>query len=403
MTLHFHPDYDAQAILAEHWLWAERHAAPLACEIRPHANARTPERRLRVGFVSPDLRDHPVGRLLRPLFTHHDRRGMEFLVYSDVRRRDAISELLASHVDVWHNIIRQSDAEVAERIRHDRVDILVDLALHTAQNRMLVFARKPAPVQVTMLGLPATTGLPTMDYRLTDPYLDPPGLYDAHYSEQSIRLPHCFWNFQPPPNSPPVTALPALRDGFVTFGCLAQFAKISRPALELWVKILQAMPDARLVLLAAPGSHRDAMRERFEQGGISGSRITFLPWADQNAYFARYGDLDLCLDSFPYNGHTTTIDALWMGVPVITLAGRTAVGRGGVSILSNVGLTELIAATPEHYVALAVAWASDLARLAGVRAELRPRMEASPLLDGRQYTADVEAALRTMWKSWCRL
>jgi protein O-GlcNAc transferase len=294
-----------------------------------------------------------------------------------------------------------SDSQVADKIRHDAIDILVDLALHTAHNRMLVFARKPAPVQVSMIGMPSTTGLTTMDYRLTDPYLDPPGQNDADYTEQSIRLPHCFWIFPPPDDSPPVTPLPAEHNGFVTFGCLNQFAKVSPPALSLWVKILQALPDARLVIQAEPGSHRDTVHARFAHGGIAAHRVAFVAKAPHRTYFERFQNLDLGLDPFPYNGHTSTLDALWMGVPVITLAGRTGVGRGGVSALSNLGLSELIADTPQQYVETAVLLAKDLARLAELRAQLRQRMQASPLTDGKQYAADVEAAFRGMWKEWC--
>jgi predicted O-linked N-acetylglucosamine transferase (SPINDLY family) len=269
---------------------------------------------------------------------------------------------------------------------------------------MLVFARKPAPVQVTTLGLPATTGLDTMDYRLTDPYLDPPGQTDADYTERSIRLPHCFWVFQPPDaaDTYPVTPLPALSSGFVTFGCLNQFAKVTRPALELWVKILQAVPRSRLVLQSPPGRHLEAVRELFAQGGIAADRLAFVPRAARREYHRRLGALDLALDPFPYNGHTSTLDALWMGVPVVTLAGRTAVGRGGISILSNVNLTDIIARTPDEYVELSVALAGDLERLADLRAALRGRLMASPLADTEGYTSAVEAAFRQMWQSWCK-
>ena len=254
---------------------------------------------------------------------------------------------------------------------------------------------------MTMLGPPTTTGLTTMDYRLTDAYLDPPGVSDGDYTERSIRLPHCFWCYQPSDLAPRVSELPAQRNGYVTFGCLNQFAKISRPALQVWVTILQSLPDSRLVIQSQPGNHLDPLRALFLDLGISSDRVEFAARALKPQYFHRYCDLDLCLDPFPYNGHTTTMDSLWMGVPVITLAGRTAVGRGGVSILSNVGLTELISQTPEEYVALAVALAGDRPRLAALRAELRTRMEASPLVDGKQYAAGVEAAYRLMWKSWC--
>jgi predicted O-linked N-acetylglucosamine transferase (SPINDLY family) len=400
--LHYHPDLDAQQILAEHRRWARRFADPLAAEIRPHANDRAPDRCLRIGFLSPDLRDHPVGQSLLSLFRHRDRRQVAFIGYSDVRLADGVADALKSLADEWHETMSLGDPEVADRIRADRIDILVDTTLHTAYNRMLVFARKPAPVQVTMLGPPATTGLATMDYRLTDPYLDPPGTSDADYSEESVRLPHGFWIFQPPEPSPPVTALPALCNGFVTFGYLNQLAKVSRPTLQLWRTILQALPGSRLVLQSPCGSHRDQIHVFFDEGGIAAERIDFVVRTSRGSYLERFQELDLCLDPFPYNGHTSTFDALWMGVPVITLAGRTAVSRGGASILSNAGLTEFIARTAEQYVEIVIARATNLARLAALRAELRSRMLASPLLDGRQYATDVEAAFRWMWKAWCR-
>jgi predicted O-linked N-acetylglucosamine transferase (SPINDLY family) len=401
VTVHYDPGYDAQAILAEHRRWAQQYAEPLAASIRPHGNDRTPDRRLRIGFVSPDFRDHPVGQLLVPLFAHRDRERTEIFGYSDVRVADATSEKLKGMADQWRDTVAMGDAELAERIRGDGIDILVDLALHTAGNRMRVFACKPAPVQVTMLGLPATTGLSTIDYRLTDPYLDSPGVSDGDYSEQSIRLPHCFWIFQPPEGGPPVGASPGQRNGFVTFGCLNQFAKVSGPTLDLWVRILKRVPDARLVIRSQPGGHLDRVRALFRAGGVAPDRVEFTGSVRRQAYLERYHELDVCLDPFPYNGHTSTLDALWMGVPVITLAGRTAVGRGGVSILSNVGLPELIAHTPDRYVALSVELAGDRARLAELRAGLRARMQSSPLLDARQYAADVGAALRQMWTTWC--
>jgi predicted O-linked N-acetylglucosamine transferase (SPINDLY family) len=397
-SLHADPDIDAQALLAEHRRWALRFAAPLAAQIQPHPNDRTPDRRLRIGYVSPDFRAHAVGHLLLALLAHHDHDRFEIVAYAEVRTHDSVTRQLQALTDRWRDTTGLGDPQLADQIRTDRIDILVDLALHTAGNRMLVFARKPAPVQVTMLGLPTTTGLDTIDYRLTDPYLDPPGETDADYSEQSIRLPHSFWVFQPPDDSPPVSALPAETKAFVTFGCLNQFTKVSRPALELWVKILQALPDARLVIQAPEGSPRAAVHALFEEGGIIPDRVAFVAKAPRRAYFERFGDLDLGLDPFPYNGHTSTLDALWMGVPVVTLAGRTAVARGGVSTLSNLGLTELIAHTPEQYVDIAVTWARDRTRLATLRAGLRQRMLASALTDGRQFAADVEAAFRQMWE-----
>jgi len=400
-ALHFHPEHDAQALLAAHRRWARQYAEPLAAQIRPHPNDPTPDRRLRVGFLSPDFRDHPVGQSLLPLFSHHDRRQTEIVCYGDVRVPDGITEEIKALADHWRSIVGLDDCQVADRIRTDGIDILVDLSLHTANNRLLVFARKPAPVQVTMLGMPGTTGLATMDYRLTDPHLDPPGDRDADYVEHSMRLPLCYWCYQPPEESPHVQAPPAVRNGFVTFGCLNQFAKVSRPALQVWVKILQCLPASRLIIHSQPGSHLEAVRRLFQDGGIAPDRVEFAARVTRLHYLERYHDLDLSLDPFPFCGGISTMDSLWMGVPVVTLAGRTAVGRAGVSILSNVGLPGLIAETVDVYAARALEWAGDLARLSRVRLGLREQMRSSALMNGPRYAADVEAAFREMWKTWC--
>jgi predicted O-linked N-acetylglucosamine transferase (SPINDLY family) len=400
-TIQFHPDYDAARILAAHREWARRYAEPLDGAIRPHSNDPTPDRALRVGFISPDFREHPVGRLLLPLFAHFDRRHVESVGYSDVRAPDAITRQLATTAGAWRNVAGLSDRQLAEQVRVDRIDVLVDLTLHTAGNRMLAFARKPAPVQVTMLGLPGTTGLATVEYRLTDAVLDPPGETDGDYVEQSVRLPHCFWCYQPPVKSPPAGPLPAQRNGFVTFGCLNQHAKTSRAALELWVEVLQAVPGARLFFHAHPGAHREDVRAVFKRSGIDPDRIEFTPQASFLEYLECHRALDLALDPFPYNGGVTTMDALWMGVPVVTLAGRTAVGRAGASILTHARLPEMIARTPRQYVEIAAAWAADRARLEQLRSQLRAHLERSPLLDARQYASDVEEAFRRMWRTWC--
>jgi predicted O-linked N-acetylglucosamine transferase (SPINDLY family) len=401
VTLHFDPRVDAQAIRAETVAWSTRFAAPFADEIRPHANDRSPERRLKVGFVSPDFRDHPAGRLVLPLFAHQNHARFEFIAYSDVRARDAGTTEFQRLADAWRDIVGQSDASVAEQVRAEGIDILVDLALHTAGNRLLVFARKPAPVQVSMLGMPSTTGTSTIDYRLTDRFLDPPGTADADYTEASIRLPHSIWCFAPPAEAPAVGPLPAAEKGFVTFGALNQLAKASGPAVRAWAAILQGVPRSRLILQSPPGSFLDPHRAVFQEAGIAPERVEFVAKAPRAEYLKRYLALDVSLDPFPYNGHTTTFDALWMGVPVVTLAGRTGVGRAGASMLSHLGLTDLIAGTPEQYVEIACQWAHDLRRLEPLRGVLRGRIESSPLVDGGQFAAEVEDALRGIWKRWC--
>jgi predicted O-linked N-acetylglucosamine transferase (SPINDLY family) len=289
--------------------------------------------------------------------------------------------------------------QLTDCVREDRIDILVDLTLHMAHNRLLLFARKPAPVQVTWLGYPGTTGLETMDYRLTDPYLDPPDQTEQFYSERSIRLPHTFWCYQPHmlegEDLPEVNPLPALTAGAVTFGCLNNFCKVNPSLLELWGKVLQAVPGSRLLLLAPSGSRRQWVKK------ILGDRVDFVDHCPRQAYLDLYHRIDLGLDTLPYNGHTTSLDSLWMGVPVVTSIGKTVVGRAGWSQLSNLGLPELAAKTEEEFVSITAGLAKDLPRLAELRKTLRPRMTASPLMDAERFARDIESAYRQMWQEWC--
>jgi len=301
---------------------------------------------------------------------------------------------------VWRDSADWSDSELANRIRADQIDILVDLALHTNGNRLQVFARKPAPVQVTWLGYPGTTGLASMDYRLTDPYLDPPGERDAFYTEKSIRLPHCFWCYGPIRQAVEVSALPALSAGYMTFGCLNNFTKVSRAVLTLWASLLSAVPNSRL-RIHMTRDRQSKVIAQFAELGIEANRIRFAEKQPFVKYLEDYNRIDIALDPFPYAGGTTTCDALWMGVPTVTLRGHTAVGRGGVSILSNVGLTDWIAENPGQYVSIAKNKAADLPALAELRANLRERMRQSPLMDGKRFTDEMESAYRQMWKNWC--
>jgi protein O-GlcNAc transferase len=400
-SLHFCPDIDAQALYEEHRRWDRRFAEPLARCVPPHANEVAPDRRLRIGYVSPDFRDHVVGHNLLPLFREHDRRQFEIVCYADVLRPDPLTECFRGYADAWRDIAGRADDRVARLVREDRVDVLVDLTLHMARNRLLVFARKPAPVQVTFAGYPGTTGLSAIDYRLTDPHLDPPGLDDPYYAEESIRLPDSFWCYDPLSEEPAVNALPALGNGFVTFGCLNHFAKVNADVLGLWARVLRAVDRSRLLLLAPEGPHRGHALDRLEGEGVSPDRVAFVAHQPRRPYLELYHRIDLVLDTFPYNGHTTSLDALWMGVPVVTIAGRTAVGRAGLSQLRNLGLPELIADTPEQFAEIAVGLAGDLARLAGLRGTLRGRMRGSPLMDAPRFARSIEAAYRAMWRCWC--
>ena len=395
------PGYDARAHYEEQRRWNQQHAEPLLKLIQPHLNDRSPDRRLRVGYVSPDFRSHPVGWFLLPLLESHDRASFEISCYASVRIADKTTDRCRVRADVWRDVLGLSDEQVAQTIRQDRVDILVDLTMHTGNNRLLVFARKPAPVQVTYLAYCGSTGLGTMDYRLTDPYLDPPGRDEQFYSEQSVRLQETYWCYQPPIAMPPVNPLPALEAGHVSFGSLNNFCKVSPPVLAAWSRLLKAVPGSTLLLHAHAGSHRDRVRTFLTEQGISAGRLTFVDFLPTAEYFRVYQQIDVALDTFPYGGGTTTCDALWMGVPVVSLAGQTAVGRGGLSILSNVGLPDLVARDLEQYVEIAASLANDLPRLSQLRATLRGRMQKSPLMDAPRFARHIEAAYRDMWRRWC--
>jgi len=397
-ALPFHPNFSSEAILEESRRWDAQHARALTAAVEPHSNDRGTDRRLRIGYVSPDFRAHVVGRNLVPLFREHDRRQFHITCYSNVLRRDSLTEQFQAYADQWRDIAALSDEQAAQLVRQDNIDILVDLSLHMARNRLLIFARKPAPIQITFAGYPGTTGLNAVDYRLTDPYLDPPGEHDVVYSEKSIRLPHSFWCYDPPLNDPAVSPLPALRAGCITFGCLNNFAKINETVLQLWAPIFQAIPNCRLRILAPLGQHRQQMLRSL---GIDASRVDFVDVLARAQYLEQYHHIDICLDTFPYNGHTTSLDALWMGVPVITLCGKTVASRAGFSQMSNLGLQELVASTTGEFVRIATDLAADLPRLTALRATLRERMISSPLMGAKAFAGGIEEAYRSIWRRWC--
>jgi len=397
-TLHYHPGYDAAAIAQEHRRWNQQHAEPLKQYIQPHTNDRNPDRRLRIGYVSADFRAHASACFLVPLLEHHDLQQVELFCYAQVVESADMTRRF-QRLAAWRSTVGLSDEQAAQQIRADGIDILVDLKLHTEHNRLLVFARKPAPVQATWLGFPGSTGLTAIDYRLSDPYLDPPGMDESVYSEQTLRLPDCFWCYDPLDGRDiPVNALPALAAGKVTFGCLNNFCKINDALLSLWAQVLQKVPGSRLLLLAGDGDHRQRTIGRLAQEGIDPTRVEFAPRQSRRGYLQLYHRIDLGLDSFPYNGHTTSLDSFWMGVPVVTRIGSTAVSRAGWCQLSNLGLPDLAGQTSEQFVQIAVQLASNLPRLQQLRTTLRPRMEASPLMDAPRFARNIEAAYRQMWR-----
>jgi protein O-GlcNAc transferase len=397
MAMHYDPEADAPAILQAAKQWSARFAEPAAVMRRGHDNNLDPDRVLRVGLVSPDFRWHPVGRFVMPWLAHHDRAKFQLICYSDVVHPDSATERLRGDADEWRNICGVRDMQLAAQIREDRIDILLDLTLHAAGNRLLMFALKPAPVQATYLAYCSTSGMSAMDYRLSDPYLDPSGAAE-NYSERTIRLPHAYWCYEPTLGTLPITPLPALSAGYITFGCYNNFCKVSPATWEAWRRLLATVPNSHLRLHTRPGSHRAASTTFLSAGGIDAGRIQFVDTLPPDQYLGEYQQTDIALDPFPFNGGTTSCDAIWMGAPVVTLRGRTAVGRAGTSILSNLKLEELIAAGVEQYISIAARLAADLPRLANLRDTLRDRMKQSPLMDAPGFARDMETVLRQMWR-----
>jgi predicted O-linked N-acetylglucosamine transferase (SPINDLY family) len=396
-----HPGYDQQTIFAEHLVWARRHAEPLTALATPHTNDRAPERRLRVGYVSAYFREHAVNYFTEPMIAAHDHGQFEIFCYSDARGADAATARLKAAADHWRDVRLQTDEQLARTVRDDAIDILVDLSGHIARNRLLTFARKPAPVQVTYIGYQNTTGMSAMDYRLTDERADPPGLTDPFYTERLVRLPRSFFCYRPA-DDPPVTELPAHLAGHVTFGSFNNYFKITPQVLDAWMNILVRVPRSRLLVLAYTGGYVEQNLTRLAgKHDIAPGRIEVCNKRPRAEFAQLIARADVALDPFPFNGHTTTCDSLWLGVPVVMLEGNTYASRFGSSALANVGLEELIARTCEQYVELAVELAGDLDRLARLRGELRARMVASPLLDFEGFTRHVEQAYRQMWRTWC--
>jgi protein O-GlcNAc transferase len=404
-ALNFAPDLEPEQVFAEHAGWARCHAVPLRDSWRAHANEFAPERQLRVGFVSPDFVNHAVAYFFEPVLAQRDRQSWQAFCYSDATVPDRVTGRLRASSDQWREISPLRDEQVDALIRKDRIDVLVDLAGHTARNRLLVFARKPAPVQVTWLGYPNTTGLDCMDYRITDAVSDPAGATDAWYSEELFRMPRSFLCYQPPQESPAVNACPGARSGRVTFGSFSNFAKVSEPCLDVWMQLLQRVPGSRLRLKSRGLGDPETiarLRKRVQIRGVAPERVELDARLVSVADHLRlYHQIDIALDPFPYNGTTTTCEALWMGVPVVTLAGRSHVARVGASLLTHLGATEWIATSPDDYITRAAALAGDPVALAGIRAGLRPRLQNSPWCDAPGFARELTSALRAMWRRKC--
>ncbi|MFI5304245.1 MAG: tetratricopeptide repeat protein [Nitrospiria bacterium] len=404
LNLNYSPDFTPQEIFAEHLLFEKRFGEPLKSKIRPHLNDQAPDRKLKIGYVSPDFRTHSVDSFLEPVLSNHDPDLFEVYCYSNSTVWDFMTRQLHSYADYWRIITGLPDEQASQLIRSDQIDILIDLSGHTGHNRMLLFAFKPAPIQVTWLGYPNTTGLSTMDYRITDQYADPAGTTEQYHSEQLIRLPETFSCFRAPGESPEIDTLPALKNGYITFGSFNILAKVTTQVISVWAEILKSVQGSRLILKTAGLNEAEIKKplyKTFGDLGITSDRIEFLGKdASRRDHFQRYNAIDIGLDPFPYNGTTTTCDALWMGVPVITLEGRTHVSRVGVSQMSNLGLAEVIAKTPEDYVEIAKRLSNDTAHLRVLREGMRARMLSSPLMDSKSFTRNLEKAYREIWKEY---
>ena len=403
LTLQYLPDITPDALLLAHRLWARMHASGTT-QAGAFRNTPDPDRRLKIGYVSADFRSHPVAYFFEGLLRSHDEREVETFCYAAARQRDETTARLQHTASAWRDISSLNDSAMIEQVRADGIDILVDLAGHTAGNRLAVFATRAAPVQVTYLGYPSTTGLSGMDYRLTDERADPPGA-ESFYSELLMRLPECFLCYRPPSLSPSVAPAPLTRNGFVTFGSFNNLAKINERVVALWSDLLHAVPESRL-LIKNPSLTDTATAARyramFEARNVAKDRIELLGLvADEQAHLDTYRRMDIALDTFPYNGTTTTCEALHMGVPVITLEGQKHAGRVGYSLLGNLGLEELIARTPDDYVARAASLARNTPRICELRDLLRDQLQNSVICDADGFARRIEQAYRQMWIKWC--
>jgi protein O-GlcNAc transferase len=401
MNIQYDPAFTPETLLEEARAW-ERAQLKGIRVMPPPLNNPDPERRLRIGYVSGDLRRHPVGYFLDAVLASHDASQMEVFCYANQSFSDDLTVRLQQSAGLWRDIFGETDEAAADLIREDGIDILVDLSGHTARNRLLVFGRRPAPVQATWAGYVGATGLSTMDYLISDRHETPEGT-DHWYGETVVRLPDCYVCYSPPEYAPPVAPLPAWRNGFVTFCCFNNLAKINPFVVKLWTKLLRELPDARLLLVTkALGDRtvRERYREMFTGCGVA-ERVDFSGMVPHPELLARYGKVDIALDPFPYSGGLTTLESLWMGVPVITLGGDRFAARHSLSHLSAVGLPELIASDEDSYHSIATDLARDLPRLEALRSGLRERMAASPLCDGPRFTRNLEDAYRSMWHRWC--
>lgn len=402
-TLNFVDPYSPEDVFRAHLAWAQRYAEPLTVRAEPHARRRGSQRPLRVGYVSANFRDHAVTYFFEPVLRHHDARAFRIYCYSDVKAPDARTKRLRRYPSTWRDIAGQSDEEVARLVRADRIDILVDLTGLTQNDRLLLFARRPAPVQVTWNGYANTTGMSAMDYRITDAYADPPGMTEHVHTERLLRMPEIYMPFEVPDDDVPAGLPPMLERGYVTFGSFNALSKLSARTIRLWSRILEVVPSARLTMLTVPdGRTRTRLHDAFARYGIEPGRLELRGRLSHREFMTAHTEADIALDSFPFHGTTTTSHTLWMGVPLVTLAGPAHASRVGVSMLSNAGLAHLVASTEDEYVSLAVTLAQDPSQLQELRAQLRERMRNSPNMNGPRFTRALEDTYTKIWNDYCR-
>jgi protein O-GlcNAc transferase len=400
MLMH-NPATDADTLFAEHCRVGAHLEGRLPASWPRHRNVADPNRRLKIGIVSGDLRDHAVATFIEPVLEQlRDSPDLELHAYYNHTDEDQVTARLRSHLKHWHRIAALSDAKLAQKIMDDRIDILIDLSGHTSLNRLRTFARKPAPVQVSWIGYPGTTGLRAMDYYLGDPHFLPPGQFDRQFTEKLVYLP-AQAPFKPFEAAPPVNALPALETGTLTFGSFNRLGKITAATVDLWSQLLRALPAAKMLIAGTPPGPQTALIKQFAQAGISPERLTLHPRSTMDQYLALHHQVDLCLDTYPYAGGTTNIHAVWMGVPTLTVAGPTPAARQGAAILSQVGLDGFTAGDAADFVVKGLHWANHLCALAEVRRGLRGRLQESPSRRAENVAAALDWALRHMWVRWC--
>ena len=405
LALNYSADFSQEDIFKESVKWAEEHAGKISRTAGNFLNTIEKEKKLRIGYLSPDFRRHSVAYFFEPLLEGHHKERVTVYCYSDVESPDQVTKRLQTKSDVWFDITGQTNEEVAQQIITDRIDILIDLAGHTAKNRLLVFAQKPAPIQVSWLGYPNTTGMKQVDYRITDEIADPRGQADKLHSEQLIRMENGFLCYQAAPSAPQVTERKYNQESKITFGSFNNISKITDETQDLWAEILKQLPNSRLLLKCKQLTNKglqEKFRHTFEKKGIAADQIEICPWLPKTKnHLELYSKVDIGLDPFPYNGTTTTCEALWMGVPVITMMGDRHSGRVGASILTYLGMEELVAGSGEEYLEKAVGLAQNYDKMTYYRNNLRQILKNSPLSNADKFAEEMERNFRKMWHTWC--